>query len=156
MCSFGRSTRISLSLTDFPAISEFECRIMIAPTADLDSEHVRRGVENSRGIPGGNTRRRFHGTVRECCLGDTSSENALCRLSTCNLCRIIQVPLERAAGPLWYLASWFYRARSNSLKRASAQTSADSERVSIRLRPHQRFARSMYLGGSEALICTGQ
>jgi len=53
-------------------------------------------VEQNRGITGGNTRRRFHGTVRECCLGDTSSENALCRLSTCNLCRIIQSSFQLA------------------------------------------------------------
>ncbi|KAH9992440.1 ADP-ribosylation [Russula vinacea] len=58
--------------------------------------NYQRGVENSRGIPGGNTRRRFHGTVRECCLGDTSSENALCRLTTCNLCRIIQSSFQLA------------------------------------------------------------
>jgi len=55
-----------------------------------------RGVENSRGIPGGNTRRRFHGTIRECRLGDTPSESALCRLSTCNLCRIIQSSFQLA------------------------------------------------------------
>ncbi|KAH9992751.1 hypothetical protein BJV74DRAFT_834239 [Russula compacta] len=55
-----------------------------------------RGVEQSRGIPGGNTRRRFHGTIRECCLGDNSSESALCRLSTCNICRIIQTSFQLA------------------------------------------------------------
>jgi len=49
-----------------------------------------RGVEQNRGIPDGNTRRRFHGTVRECCLGDTPSSNVFCRLATCNLCKIIQ------------------------------------------------------------------
>ncbi|KAH9967395.1 hypothetical protein BC827DRAFT_588739 [Russula dissimulans] len=55
-----------------------------------------RQVEASRGIPGGNTRRRFHGTIRECCLGDDSSQSALCRLSTCNLCRIIQSSFQLA------------------------------------------------------------
>jgi len=58
--------------------------------------NYKRGVEQSRGIPDGNTRRRFHGTIRECCLGDTSSENALCRLSNCNLCRIIQSSFQLA------------------------------------------------------------
>ncbi|KAN0121102.1 ADP-ribosylation [Russula decolorans] len=58
--------------------------------------NYQRGVEQNRGISGANTRRRFHGTVRECCLGDTSSENALCRLSTCNLCRIIQSSFQLA------------------------------------------------------------
>jgi hypothetical protein len=107
-------------------------------------------------MPGGNSRRRFHGTVRECCLGDTSSENALCRLSTCNLCRIIQVPFEHATGSLWYLVSLFCRARSNLPKLASAQTLADSERVSILLRPHQRLACVVYLDESDVLISTGQ
>jgi len=50
----------------------------------------RRRIEKIRGIPGGNMRRRFHGTIRRCRLGDTSSANALCGLSNCNLCRIIQ------------------------------------------------------------------
>jgi len=48
------------------------------------------------GIPGGNTRRRFHGTVRECRLGDTSTAQGLCLLDTCNLCRIIQNSFEIA------------------------------------------------------------
>jgi hypothetical protein len=87
--------QIRPSLIDSLVISEFECIHMTAYRTD--SRHVRRGVEQSRGIPGGNTRRRFHGTIRECCLGDTFSENALCRLSDCNLCRIIQVPLDRTA-----------------------------------------------------------
>src|SRR5216683_5383926 len=92
MLRFGKSTRIRLCLIDSPAMSEFACVGMTLHAAD--SGHVRRGVEHSRGIPGGNTRRRFHGTIRECRLGDTPSESALCRLSTCNLCRIIQVPPE--------------------------------------------------------------
>ena len=121
-----------------------------------DFEHVRRGVEQNRGIPGGNSRRRFYGTVRGCCLGDTSSENALCRLSTCNLCRIIQVPSEYATGSLWYLVVFVRRARSNLPKRASAQILVDSERASILLRPHQRSACVVYLDESEALISTGQ
>jgi len=54
------------------------------------------GIEQTRGIPGGNTRRRFHGTIRECCLGDNASENALCRLNSCNLCRIIQSSFQLA------------------------------------------------------------
>ena len=75
---------------------------MIVIVADF--EHVRWGVAKKRGISGGNTRRRFHGTVRECYLGDTSSDNVPCRLSTCNLCRILQVPFEHVTDPLWYLA----------------------------------------------------
>jgi hypothetical protein len=112
---------------------------MIVRTADF--EHVRRGVEQNRGITGGNTRRRFHGTVRECRLGDTSSENALCRLSTCNLCRIIQVPFEHATSSLWYLI--FSVQSSFQLAKAGQRTnfgrfgegiytSATSSKVSLR------------------------
>lgn len=152
MCSFGKSTRIRLFLTDSPTISEFDHLGMIVRTTDL--EHVRRGVEFSRGIPGGNTRRRFHGTVRECCLGDTSSEGALCRLSTCNLCRIIQVPLECAAGPFWHsgvlvLQSSFQLAKAGQRTNfgrfgAGIYTSATSSKVSSRCIP-----------GSEALTSAG-
>src|SRR5260221_1599681 len=92
--------QIRPSLIGSPVISEFECVCMIVYPAN--SGHFRGGVEQSRGIPGGNTRRRFHGTVRECCLGDTSSENALCRLSNCNLCRFIQVILERSDSISWH------------------------------------------------------
>jgi len=57
--------------------------------ANRFSSYQRR-IEQSRGIPGGNTRRRFHGTVRQCRLGDTSSERAFCVLRSCNVCRIIK------------------------------------------------------------------
>ena len=90
--------RIRLFLTDSTTISKSERLGTIVHTADF--EHIRCRVEKRRGIPGGNTRRCFHGTVRECCLGDTSSENALCISSTCNLCRIIQVLPKHAASPL--------------------------------------------------------
>jgi len=55
-----------------------------------------RRVEQNRGISGGNTRRRFHGTVRECCLGDTSCQDELCWRSTCSLCRIIESSFKLA------------------------------------------------------------
>jgi hypothetical protein len=109
------------------------------PTADF--EHLRRGVEQNGGIPGGNTRRLFHGTVRGCRLGDTSSENALCRLSTCNLCRIIQVPFEHATGPLYLvvsvLQSSFQLAKAGQRTNygrfgAGIYTSAISSNVSLR------------------------
>ncbi|KAI0300493.1 hypothetical protein B0F90DRAFT_1951105 [Multifurca ochricompacta] len=54
-------------------------------------------VERRTGTSGANTRRRFHGTIRACCLGDTSSDRALCKLSACNMCNIIQfLPAARA------------------------------------------------------------
>jgi hypothetical protein len=152
MCSFGRSMRIRPFLTDSPTISEFEHLGVIVCATDL--EHGRRAVEFSRGIPGGNTRRRFHGTVRECCLGDTSSEGALCRLSTCNLCRIIQVPLERVAGSFWHLGVLVLQSSFQLTKvgqrtnfgrfGAGIYTSATSSKVSFRCIP-----------GSEALTSAG-
>jgi len=131
--------QIRPSLIGSPVISEFECVCMIVYTAN--SGNFRRGVEQSRGIPGGNTRRRFHGTVRECCLGDTSSENALCRLSNCNLCRIIQVTLERTASFSWNLGAIFLQSSFQVAKvgqrtnfgrfGAGIYTSATSSKVSL-------------------------
>jgi len=57
-------------------------------------ECIRLEVERRTGLEGGNTRRRFHGTIRACCLGDTSLDGAICREEACNLCRIIEVLLN--------------------------------------------------------------
>ncbi|KAH9969952.1 hypothetical protein BJV74DRAFT_867848 [Russula compacta] len=54
----------------------------------------RAGVEHRTGIPGGNTRRRFHGTIRKCCLGDTSFNRALCSDRSCSMCRIIEISFQ--------------------------------------------------------------
>jgi len=53
-------------------------------------------VERRTGLEGGNTRRRFHGTIRACCLGDTSLDGAICREEACNLCRIIESSFQLA------------------------------------------------------------
>jgi len=53
-------------------------------------------VERRMGLKGANTRRRFHGTIRTCCLGDTSLDSALCCENTCNMCRIIQSSFQLA------------------------------------------------------------
>jgi len=53
-------------------------------------------VERRTDLPGANTRRRFHGTIRACRLGDTSTDGALCRLSTCNMCSIIRSSFQLA------------------------------------------------------------
>ncbi|KAH9969951.1 hypothetical protein BJV74DRAFT_954173 [Russula compacta] len=53
-------------------------------------------VERRTGIPSGNTRRRFHGTIRKCSLGDTSLDGALCPDSSCNMCRIIETSFQLA------------------------------------------------------------
>jgi hypothetical protein len=62
-------------------------------TKPLNDAYVqyRSRVEQERGLAGGNTRRRFHGTIRACCLGDDDRNRDLCNVSTCSLCRIIRV-----------------------------------------------------------------
>ncbi|KAI0002452.1 hypothetical protein BJV74DRAFT_765325, partial [Russula compacta] len=48
-----------------------------------------REVERRTGLPGGNTRRRFHGTARACSLGDTPLDSVLCQNRACTTCKII-------------------------------------------------------------------
>jgi len=55
-----------------------------------------RRVALRRGIPDGNTRRRFHGTIRQCTLGDDEDKSALCNMTSCSLCSIIQRSFELA------------------------------------------------------------
>jgi hypothetical protein len=110
---------------------------VIVPTADF--EHVRRRVEQNRGITRGNTRRLFHCTVRKCCLGDTSSKNALCRLSTCSLCRVIQVSSEHATDSLWYLVV--------SVLQSSFQLSKAGQRISFR-----RFGAGIYTTATSSKV----
>jgi hypothetical protein len=77
-----------LCWTDSSVISKSQVQITIRL---IDFVYVRLGVERRTQIPGGNTCRRFHGTIRACSLGDTSTDDALCRQSICNLCSIIRV-----------------------------------------------------------------
>jgi len=53
-------------------------------------------VERRTGLEGGNTRRRFHGTIRACRLGDTPLDGAICREEACNMCRIIESSFQLA------------------------------------------------------------
>ena len=108
--SFGGFTGIRLSLADSLAISEFECSSMVEAIAD---ECNRLDVERRSGIDGGNTRRRFHGTNRACCLGDTPLDGALCPDSNCNMCSIIKVQPEYMSSSSWTHAPLFSRAPSN-------------------------------------------
>ncbi|KAI0292719.1 hypothetical protein BC826DRAFT_894634, partial [Russula brevipes] len=54
----------------------------------------------------GNTRRRFHGTIRECTLGDTSPDSKLCTNDACSLCRIIESSFQL---PEWVSAQTLVR-----------------------------------------------
>lgn len=82
-----------LCLTDSLATSELERVGKAEPMADYD--RIRLEVERRSSVTGGNTRRRFHGTIRACTLGDTSADGNLCSQTACNMCRIIEVPPER-------------------------------------------------------------
>jgi hypothetical protein len=88
---------IELCLINSLATSELERVSKTEHTADYDC--IRLEVERRRSLPGGNTCRRFHGTVRACTLGDTALDDNLCTQTTCNMCRIIEVPLERLSSP---------------------------------------------------------
>jgi hypothetical protein len=92
---------IGLCLTDSLATSELERVSKTEPTADYVC--IRLDVERRTGLPSGNTRRRFHGTIRACTLGDTSLDGNLCTETTCNMCRIIEVPPERLSSSSWHL-----------------------------------------------------
>jgi hypothetical protein len=92
---------IGLCLTDSLGTSESERVNKSEPMADLFNR-IRLEVERRTGNSGGNTRRRFHGTIRECTLGDTSRDGDLCAQIGCNMCRIIEV---RTGMSVWLMAS---------------------------------------------------
>src|SRR6267142_96796 len=99
MVDFFRSDRVCLALEDirgsccpWPILPlPVSPNVSAWPNLSL-TESIRLEVERHTGLKGGNTRRRFHGTIRACCLGDTSLDGTLCRERVCNMCRIIQVP----------------------------------------------------------------
>lgn len=47
-------------------------------------------VERRTGYPGGNIKRRWHGTSRACTIGDRERRSKLCRNESCSLCGIIR------------------------------------------------------------------
>ncbi|KAH9932390.1 ADP-ribosylation [Fomitopsis serialis] len=56
----------------------------------------RLSVERTREIPGGNSKRRWHGTIRACKIGDSESQPAVCNNSVCSLCGIIKTSFRLA------------------------------------------------------------
>jgi hypothetical protein len=136
MCSFGGFMGTGLCLTNSLATSELERNSRTERMADYD--YIRLEVERRTSLPGGNTRRRFHGTIRACTLGDTAADGNLCAQTTCNMCRIIEVPLNVCLAPRDIYSPLFCRAPSNAPAPVSAQTLADLEKAFIHLRPHLR------------------
>lgn len=53
-------------------------------------------IERRTGIEGGNARRRWHGTIRTCRIGDHSSQTDFCSDDNCCLCRILESSFELA------------------------------------------------------------
>lgn len=108
-----------MCLTDLIGTSESE-RIDRSDRTYGRFDCIRLEVERRTGNPGGNTRRRFHGTVRECTLGDTPRDGNLCARTSCNMCRIIEV---RTGMSVWHLSIYSqlsYRAPSNAPAQVSA------------------------------------
>ncbi len=63
------------------------------PFVGTDISIARLSIERSRNLAGGNSKRRWHGTIRACRLGDDESQKTLCVNLGCSLCRIIEVHL---------------------------------------------------------------
>jgi len=57
-------------------------------TADKFAQY-RLAVERRTGLVGGNARRRWHGTIRACNLGDSEFNRTICNKQGCSLCGII-------------------------------------------------------------------
>lgn len=59
-------------------------------------------IERKTNLSGGNSKRRWHGTVRACTVGDSETQSALCVDPACSLCNIIRVrPLSPRMRQLW-------------------------------------------------------
>jgi len=59
-------------------------------------EQYKLKLERKTDIDGGNTKRRWHGTVRACNLGDDDAQDELCADTQCSLCHIIQSSFQVA------------------------------------------------------------
>jgi len=59
-------------------------------------ERYKLSVERRTKIDGANSKRRWHGTVRACNLGDEANERDLCSIDDCSLCLIIKSSFQLA------------------------------------------------------------
>ncbi|KZT64779.1 hypothetical protein DAEQUDRAFT_759736 [Daedalea quercina L-15889] len=62
---------------------------------DNDFSRYRLGVERSRDLLGGNSRRQWHGTARCCNIGDTDDKRDMCQNDACSLCGIIRTSFRK-------------------------------------------------------------
>ncbi|TFY50765.1 hypothetical protein EVJ58_g10898 [Rhodofomes roseus] len=53
-------------------------------------------VERTSGVSGGNSKRRWHGTIRACSIGDTERQSHVCNSPACSLCGIIKTSFRLA------------------------------------------------------------
>lgn len=89
-CRYGRYTALGITTTVSLVISACVC----PPTQMSIIQRmppIRLTVARKTQLENGNTRRRFHGTTRACCLGDTSTDYTFCEKPSCSLCNILQV-----------------------------------------------------------------
>ncbi|EPS93931.1 hypothetical protein FOMPIDRAFT_1055539 [Fomitopsis schrenkii] len=56
----------------------------------------RLSVERARGLPSGNSKRRWHGTIRACTVGDADAQGFACNSGACSLCGIIRTSFRVA------------------------------------------------------------
>ncbi|KAI0799817.1 ADP-ribosylation [Irpex lacteus] len=71
-------------------------RIIGLKTLHDDFSRYKLSIERSRNLAGGNSKRRWHGTIRACRLGDDESQKTLCVNLGCSLCRIIETSFRVA------------------------------------------------------------
>ena len=106
----------------------------------------RLSVERSRGLPGGNSKRRWHGTIRACAVGDNHRQAAVCHKRGCSLCGIIKVRFLIFVSIVAHTKpehGCTARHRSASRRSASARTSGGLARGYTRVRrPRKRMTTS--------------
>ncbi|KAI0688515.1 hypothetical protein BC835DRAFT_308291 [Cytidiella melzeri] len=81
--------------TPVPGVIKVWRIIGLKPLYD-DFANYKLSVEMNRNLPGGNCKRRWHGTVRACRIGDDENQNTICMEQTCSLCRIIETSFRLA------------------------------------------------------------
>lgn len=60
----------------------------------------RLSVERARNLPGGNSKRRWHGTIRACTVGNNDYQGFACHNSACSLCGILNVRASPSVPPM--------------------------------------------------------
>ena len=139
--SYGKSLARKSQTTRSRGISMSRFYGAAAPFSTFRS-FTRLSVERRTSLPGGNTRRRFHGTIRACQLGDRSDAKWFCTDISCSLCNIIRVRL------------FLHCINSISLNQAdvSPQTSFEKTKAGQRTN-FGRFGEGIYTSATSSKVC---